>query len=129
MYLAMISSAVCAEAGMATSASPAMINRTLRMICSLILSLRVWPHLCHGKFRVLPHRRRTKTQNDMVSRHAGFDELIGNPAFRAIALNPNLAIDDIDMHQTSMNAAIILKISSRAGITEHWLLFTDCSSI
>jgi hypothetical protein len=65
----------------------------------------------------------------MVSRHTGFNELVGNTAFGFIALNSDFAINHISVRQTSVNAAIILKISSRAGMTEHWLLFTDYSSI
>jgi len=53
---------------------------------------------------------------------------VGNPAFCFIALNPDFAGNAINERHTSVHAAFILKIGSRADITEHWLLFTDCSS-
>ncbi len=43
----------------------------------------------------------------MVFGNAGLLQLSGNAVFRAVALNPNFAVDDVEMNETAMNAAIV----------------------
>lgn len=47
-----------------------------------------------------PDFYRTKAQNNVVFRHSNPNEFFGNPVFCAIALDPQLSIDNINMDQS-----------------------------
>ncbi len=57
-----------------------------------------------GKVRQLPLSERPKRQHDPTFRHTGVQQLLRDAALGAVALNPELAVDKIDMHQAPVFA-------------------------
>jgi hypothetical protein len=47
--------------------------------------------------------RRLETQDDLVFRYAGLDQAVGKPFLRAVILNPDPSILDVDMQNAAMN--------------------------
>ncbi len=45
-------------------------------------------------------------QHDVVFGHAECNQVIGNPTFSAIVLNPNLVVLEIDVHETVMDSLL-----------------------
>jgi hypothetical protein len=64
--------------------------------------------LCHGVFRMLPDFRRPKAQHDVVFRDTSLDQLFGNPVFRAIALNPEFVVENVNVDQTAVHALPVI---------------------
>jgi hypothetical protein len=47
-------------------------------------------------------------QHDVLFWHAERDQVIGNPTFCAIVLNPDLVILDIDVHEAAMYSVLLI---------------------
>jgi hypothetical protein len=62
--------------------------------------------LSYREFRLFALEWRLKTQDDLIFRHPGRDQPIGNPILSAIVLNPDLGVLDINVHQEAVNPAV-----------------------
>jgi hypothetical protein len=62
---------------------------------ALIFSM-IWG-LSGGEFGVLTGFRRMEAERNVFARRAGFEQSVGDGAVSSVALNPYLAIDNVEM--------------------------------
>jgi hypothetical protein len=63
------------------------------------------PSLGDCKLRMRPNIRRMKRQYDAAFGNAGFEQPSGDALLGAIALNPDLVADDVEMDEDTVHAA------------------------
>ncbi len=63
-------------------------------------------HSRNRKPGIVPNLRRSESQNDLVPRNAGIEQIASDTVFRAIALNPNLAVNQIQMNKAAVNVRL-----------------------
>src|SRR4051794_25432095 len=61
--------------------------------------------LSNGEFGMRPHVRRMESEDNAIFRDAGFDQADGNAFLGAIALDPDFAVDDVEVNEDTMNAS------------------------
>src|SRR5437870_2173151 len=65
----------------------------------------VHPHDLHdGEVGQPAHLQRAECQDDAVLGHPGVEQLLRDAVLRPIALDPELVVDDVNVHQAAMNA-------------------------
>ena len=60
---------------------------------------------CRGEVGQPAHLQQTKRQRDAIPGNPGVEPLLGNAVFRPIALDPELAVSDVNVHQATMGPA------------------------
>src|SRR5947208_5797630 len=62
--------------------------------------------LSHGEAGQRAHLGRVEPEDDILTRDARLDQLVGDRTRRAVVLNPDLVADDVDMHDRAVDAAV-----------------------
>src|SRR5215831_12324312 len=73
--------------------------------------------LCNRVLGVLAHTRWLKCENDVRFRDAGSNKLWGDAVLRVIGLDPQLAVDEVNMHERMMNAFVVVPTMSNQSET------------
>ena len=55
-----------------------------------------------------PDFRRLEGQDNLFPGHSRGHELLGDPVFRAVTLDPELAVDQVNVHQAAMDSATLI---------------------
>src|SRR5260370_1302899 len=64
--------------------------------------------LCHGKSGQRLDRRRLEREHDPIFGYARFEEFGGDACFGPIALDPEFAVDEIDMDETTVDTSVLV---------------------
>ena len=74
---------------------------------------------------MLPDVSRMESQHNVVLRNTGFDQVTRNPLLCAIALNPQFAIDDVNMDEAAVDPFVVFPPYCHEHVTIR-LAVKDC---
>jgi hypothetical protein len=78
---------------------------------------RFWTNLRDGEFREATPLRRLEGQDDGILRDPGLQQFGGDPMLQPIALDPQLAVDDVDVHEAAVDPLLVVPADVHQEVT------------